>query len=76
MTIKKDELETMIIKAFPDAKVEIIDLMGDDNHYSLKIISNRFSGISRIEQHKMVYEALNGKMGNELHALTIKTLIK
>jgi len=75
MTIKKEELETMIIEAFPEAKVEIIDLAGDDNHYSLTITSNRFSGISRIDQHKMVYEALDGKMGNELHALTIKTLI-
>jgi len=75
MTIKKEELETMIIQAFPEAKVEIIDLAGDDNHYSLIITSNRFSGISRINQHKMVYEALDGKMGNELHALTIKTLV-
>jgi stress-induced morphogen len=75
MTIKKEELETMIIQAFPEAKVEIIDLAGDDNHYSLIITSNRFSGISRIDQHKMVYEALDGKMGNELHALTIKTLV-
>ena len=75
MTIKKEELETMIIEAFPEAKVEIIDLAGDDNHYSLTITSNKFSGISRIDQHKMVYEALDGKMGNELHALTIKTLV-
>ena len=75
MTIKKEELETMIIQAFPEAKVEIIDLAGDDNHYSLIITSDRFSGISRIDQHKMVYEALDGKMGNELHALTIKTLV-
>ena len=75
MTIKKEELETMIIEAFPEAKVEIIDLAGDDNHYSLIITSDRFSGISRIDQHKMVYEALDGKMGNELHALTIKTLV-
>lgn len=75
MTIKKEELETMITKAFPEAKVEIIDLAGDNNHYSLIITSNRFSGISRIDQHKMVYEALDGKMGNELHALTIKTLV-
>ena len=75
MTSKKEELETMITKAFPEAKVEIIDLAGDDNHYSLIITSNRFSGISRIDQHKMVYEALDGKMGNELHALTIKTLV-
>ncbi|MEC7381180.1 MAG: BolA/IbaG family iron-sulfur metabolism protein [Pseudomonadota bacterium] len=75
MTIKKEELENMITKAFPEAKVEIIDLAGDDNHYSLIITSNRFSGISRIDQHKMVYEALDGKMGNELHALTIKTLV-
>ena len=75
MTIKKEELETMIIQAFPEAKVEIIDLAGDDNHYSLIITSKRFFGISRIDQHKMVYEALDGKMGNELHALTIKTLV-
>ncbi len=57
----------------PDATIEIKDLMGDNNHYSIKIISKVFNDITKIEQHKKVYKALNGKMGNELHALAIKT---
>ena len=53
--------------------MEIQDLAGDGNHYSAVIISSEFSGKSKIQQHKMVYESLKGKMGNELHALAIKT---
>ena len=60
-------------KAFPDATINIQDLAGDGNHYSATIISSQFSGKSKIEQHKMVYNSLKGKMGNELHALAIKT---
>jgi stress-induced morphogen len=60
-------------EAIPDAVINIQDLAGDSNHYSATIISSLFKGKSKIEQHKLVYNALKGKMGNELHALSIKT---
>ena len=67
------EIEKLIKDAFPDALVEIQDLAGDGNHYSATVISSQFQGKSKIEQHKMVYKSLKGKMGNELHALALKT---
>ena len=67
------EIENLIKEALPDAKVEIQDLAGDGNHYSATVISSKFSGKTKIEQHKMVYNSLKGKMGNELHALAITT---
>ena len=67
------EIESLIKEAMPDATVEIQDLAGDGNHYSATISSTQFSGKSKIEQHKMVYSSLKGKMGNELHALSITT---
>ena len=67
------EIEKHIKEALPDATIEIQDLAGDGNHYSATITSASFSGKSKIEQHKIVYNSLNGKMGNELHALAIKT---
>ena len=67
------EIENFIKEAMPDAIVEIQDLAGDGNHYSATVTSSQFSGKSKIEQHKMVYNSLKGKMGNELHALAIKT---
>ena len=73
MTMNLKEIETLIKEAIPDASVEIQDLAGDGNHYSATVISSQFSGKSKIEQHKMVYNSLKGKMGNELHALEIKT---
>ena len=63
----------MIMSAFPDAKIDLEDTAGDNNHYSAKIISKTFNGKSKIEQHKMVYKALKGKMGNDLHALALTT---
>tara|TARA_B100000029_G_scaffold94503_1_gene84686 strand:- start:1669 stop:1899 length:231 start_codon:yes stop_codon:yes gene_type:complete len=74
MAIKEDHLEEIIKKSFPESHIEINDLAGDDNHFSVTIRSKKFIGLSRIEQHKMVYEALGKKMGNELHALSIKTI--
>ena len=59
--------------SIPDASIEIKDLMGDNNHYSALIKSKMFVGLSKIEQHKLVYKSLKGKMGNELHALSITT---
>ena len=67
------EIETLIKEAMPDANIVIQDLAGDGNHHSATITSSQFNGKSKIEQHKMVYNSLKGKMGNELHALAIKT---
>jgi len=73
MAMNLKEIEKHIKDALPDAKIEIQDLAGDGNHYSATIMSSQFAGKSKIEQHKMVYNSLKGKMGNELHALAIKT---
>ena len=75
MGMKKSEIESLILTNIPDAEVEITDLAGDDNHYSAKITSVLFKNKTRVQQHKMVYDALEGKMGGILHALSIKTLI-
>ena len=73
MPLTKNEISAMIMNAFPDAALELKDMAGDNNHYSAKIISKTFNGKSKVEQHKMVYKALKGKMGNELHALALTT---
>ncbi len=73
MALTKNEISNMIMNAFPDATLELEDTAGDNNHYSAKIISKNFNGISKVEQHKLVYKALKGKMGNELHALALTT---
>ena len=64
----------MIVKALPDAKVEVKDLAGDDNHYAATVTSNLFEGKTKVTQHKMVYDALEGKMGGVLHALSLTTI--
>ena len=73
MPIKIEEIKKLIIESIPDANIEIKDLMGDNNHYAAKIRSKIFKGMSKIEQHKLVYKSLKGKMGNELHALSLTT---
>jgi stress-induced morphogen len=73
MAMDLKEIESLIKDALPDAIVEVQDLAGDGNHYSATVTSVEFLGKSKIEQHKMVYNSLKGKMGNELHALAIKT---
>ena len=73
MAMNLKEIEKLIKESIPDALVEIQDLAGDGNHYSATISSSEFIGKSKIEQHKIVYSSLKGKMGNELHALAIKT---
>ena len=73
MAMDLKEIEKFIKDALPDAIVEIQDLAGDGNHYSATVSSVKFKGKSKIEQHKMVYSSLKGRMGNELHALAIKT---
>ncbi len=73
MPLPKNEIEKLIKMAIPDASIEIKDLMGDSNHYSAIIKSSQFNNLSKIDQHKLVYKSLKGKMGNELHALSIVT---
>ena len=73
MALPIEEIKKLIISSIPDATIEIKDLMGDNNHYSAIIKSKMFNGLSRIERHKLVYKSLKGKMGNELHALSITT---
>ena len=76
MPMEQIEIEQLIKASLPDAQVEIIDLAGDNNHFSAHVISLAFEGKSRIQQHKMVYDALGDKMGGILHALALKTSIK
>ena len=73
MPLSKEDLEKFIKNGIPNSKVSIEDLRGDGDHYSATVISKSFEGKSKIEQHKMVYDSLKGKMGNELHALMLKT---
>ena len=74
MGLKLEEIKNLIKASIPDAEISIQDLAVDENHYSATIKSKIFSGKSKIEQHKLVYNALKGKMGNELHALALKTM--
>ena len=73
MPLKAEEIKKHILEDIPDAQIEIKDLMGDNNHYSAVIKSKVFKGMNRIDQHKLVYKSLKGKMGNELHALELTT---
>ena len=73
MALSIEEIKKLITGSIPDATIEIKDLVGDNNHYSAKITSKIFNGKSKIEQHKLVYKSLQGKMGNELHAFSITT---
>lgn len=73
MAMPAAEIEALIRAALPDAEVSIEDLAGDGDHYSARIVSASFAGKSRVQQHKMVYEALGGRMGGELHALQLVT---
>jgi stress-induced morphogen len=73
MAMDAGEIERLIKEAFPDAKVTIEDLAGDGDHYAAHVISEAFKGKSRVQQHQMVYTALRGRMGNQLHALALQT---
>ena len=73
MALPVGEIKKLIKESIPDATIEIKDLMGDNNHYSATIKSSRFNKLNKIEQHKLVYKSLKGKMGNELHALSLTT---
>lgn len=75
MAMDAKEIEAMIQEAIPDAVVRIEDLRGDGDHYAAYITSASFEGVSRVKQHQMVYAALKGKMGGDLHALAIQTSV-
>ncbi|MBO45154.1 MAG: BolA family transcriptional regulator [Rhodospirillaceae bacterium] len=75
MAMAANEIETLIKEALPDADVKINDLRGDGDHYAAFVTSASFKGKNRVQQHQMVYNALRGRMGNELHALALQTAI-
>ena len=73
MAMAANEIERLIKARIPDAAVTIRDLAGDGDHYAATVVSEAFRGKSRVQQHQMVYQALRGRMGNELHALALQT---
>jgi stress-induced morphogen len=73
MAVAQDKLYSLLKEAFADAEVTIQDLAGDGDHYAVTVKSSAFKGMTRVQQHKMVYDALQGAMAAELHALAIKT---
>lgn len=73
MPIPAEDLEAELRAAFPDAQIAIDDLAGDGDHYRARIVSTAFAGLSRVRQHQLVYAALKGKVGGELHALALET---
>ena len=75
MAMAGPDIERFIKQAFPDAQVVVVDLAGDGDHYGARVTSAAFVGKSRIQQHQMVYEALQGQMGGALHALALETAV-
>jgi stress-induced morphogen len=73
MAMTARDIETLIKQALPDAEVVIRDLAGDGNHYAAEVVSSAFRGKTRVQQHKLVYDALKGNMGGVLHALALQT---
>jgi len=73
MAMHEADIKAMILEALPDAVVSIQDLAGDGDHYAASVVSEAFRGISRVKQHQIVYAALRGRMGGELHALALQT---
>lgn len=73
MPMSVETLRQHLVDAFPDAEIAIEDLAGDGDHYRARIVSTAFSGVPRVRQHQMVYAALKGQMGGELHALALET---
>jgi stress-induced morphogen len=73
MPMNQDALEACLREGFPDAEIEIQDLAGDGDHYRARIVSAAFRGLPRVRQHQLVYAALKGRMGGELHALALET---
>ena len=75
MPLNASTIEDLIREALPDAEIEIQDLAGDGDHYAARVTSSQFEGLSRVKQHQMVYNALKGRIGSELHALAIQTSV-
>ena len=75
MPMNPAEIESLIKEAMPDAQITIEDLRGDGDHYAAHVVSEAFQGKTRVQQHQMVYQALQGRMGNELHALALQTSV-
>ncbi len=73
MPMEASDIERLIKESLPDAQVTIQDLRGDGDHYAAHVVSSAFEGLSRVQQHQLVYKALRGKMGDELHALALQT---
>lgn len=73
MPIAQADLEAILREGFPDAEIKVDDLAGDGDHYRAKIVSTAFAGLPRVRQHQLVYAALKGRMGGELHALALET---
>ncbi len=73
MAMQATEIERLIKAALPDASVEITDLVGDGDHYAATVVSSAFKGKTRVQQHQIVYAALKGQMGGDLHALALTT---
>ena len=75
MPMSVEDLRGHLTEAFPDAEIAIDDLAGDGDHYRARIVSSAFAGLPRVKQHQLVYAALKGKMGGELHALALETSV-
>ncbi|AGK58387.1 BolA family protein [Hyphomicrobium denitrificans 1NES1] len=75
MPMPAPEIERLIKARFPDARIELRDLAGDDNHWAAHVVSAAFKGKSRVQQHQMVYDALGGRVGDILHALQLTTAV-
>jgi stress-induced morphogen len=75
MAMDASEIKRLIKAALPDAVVRIEDLRGDGDHYAAHVVSSAFAGKSRVQQHQMVYRALQGRMGDALHALALQTAV-
>ena len=75
MAMSGEEIERLIKQALPDAHVVVVDLAGDGDHYAARVSSRAFEGKSRVQQHQMVYQALQGEMGGALHALALETSV-
>jgi len=75
MPMAADQIEILIRQAIPDARVQIVDLAGDGDHYEARVTSESFRGQPRVKQHQRVYQSLGGRMGNELHALKLSTAV-
>lgn len=75
MPMSANEITSLIEEALPGAKVEMTDLAGDNDHWAAKVVAPQFAGKNRVQQHKLVYEALGGRMGGTLHALQLTTAV-